>query len=845
MKGSTVVRRLAPLQLVALAACLCLCASAAWSTTYYVDSAGGNDNWNGTSPGTAWQNLTKVNTVTFSPGDEILLKAGSVWNGQQLYPKGSGSAANPIVVDTYDTGAKPLINGAGAHQEAVHLYNQEYWEISNLEVTNYDPAGPGVRQGVHVLAEDVGTVNHIYLLNLDVHDVNGHMTTGGDKGKCNGGILVDVVGAVTPTNYNDVLIDGCYVYDVSRTAIKINSAWGSWCTNPTVLLHTNVVVSNNVVDNYAGDGICPFFSDGALAEYNVSSRGCYELEGNLANAPIWSWDQKDGVFQYNEVYDTVQTRDGMAFDIDGCSERNTFQYNYSHDNAGGFLMIISGPDCAADGAPYVRLPFCKDNIVRYNISQRDETRVLRYVGKISNNTLYNNTIYIGSTKPKIVDSGACDVQSPVDTFHYNNIIYNTESRKAGYTFDGTNYVWDYNLFYGYHPNSEPDDAHKLTSDPLLVNPGSGGTGMDTVDGYKLQSGSPARDSGMTIADNGGLDYWGNTVPTGSGTDRGAHEYDAGPQAPVAEFSGNPTSGAPTLTVNFTDLSMNSPTSWDWTFGDGGTSTAQSPSHDYTSDGDYTVALTATNGQGQDTETKIDYISVSSAGDPPVADFSGIPTSGSPPLTVNFTDLSTNSPTSWDWTFGDGGTDTVQDPSHQYTSDGDYTVSLTAANSYGQDTETKVDYISVATAGDYSCASATIVKGTLLSGDHTNTHASDDSYMVVHTGRDAGKQTTVIEYSFETGLSSVSGLTITSESHPTLPGQRQRIHAYNFTTSQWSGAIGDNMLNSTTDQTTMTVVPDPSLYLSGTGEVRVKIVTGHKIRDAWDHYIDLIRISATP
>jgi PKD repeat protein len=171
----------------------------------------------------------------------------------------------------------------------------------------------------------------------------------------------------------------------------------------------------------------------------------------------------------------------------------------------------------------------------------------------------------------------------------------------------------------------------------------------------------------------------------------------GPVAPVANFSGNPTSGTAPLTVSFSDLSTNSPTSWAWTFGDSGTSTAQSPSHQYTSAGDYTVGLTATNSAGSDTETKTNYISVSTAPQPPVADFSGSPTSGNAPLTVNFTDLSTNSPTSWSWTFGDSGTSTSENPSHQYTSAGDYTVSLTATNAGGSDTETKTNYISVSTA----------------------------------------------------------------------------------------------------------------------------------------------------
>ncbi|MFN7972853.1 MAG: PKD domain-containing protein [Acidobacteriota bacterium] len=80
--------------------------------------------------------------------------------------------------------------------------------------------------------------------------------------------------------------------------------------------------------------------------------------------------------------------------------------------------------------------------------------------------------------------------------------------------------------------------------------------------------------------------------------------------------------------------------------------------------------------------------------PPVADFSGSPTSGAPPLSVAFTDLSTNAPTSWSWTFGDGGTSAVQSPGHVYSSVGIYDVALTACNALGCDTESKPAYINV-------------------------------------------------------------------------------------------------------------------------------------------------------
>jgi serine protease len=177
----------------------------------------------------------------------------------------------------------------------------------------------------------------------------------------------------------------------------------------------------------------------------------------------------------------------------------------------------------------------------------------------------------------------------------------------------------------------------------------------------------------------------------------------GNNPPVAAFSGTPTSGNAPLTVAFTDASTNNPTSWSWTFGDGGTSTAKNPSHTYTSAGTYTVSLTATNAYGSNTLTRTGYITVSTPPtNPPVANFSGTPTSGTAPLTVQFTDASTNTPTSWSWTFGDGGTSTAQNPSHTYAAEGTYTVSLTATNAYGSNTMTKTGYITVTPPPSSQC-----------------------------------------------------------------------------------------------------------------------------------------------
>ncbi len=176
----------------------------------------------------------------------------------------------------------------------------------------------------------------------------------------------------------------------------------------------------------------------------------------------------------------------------------------------------------------------------------------------------------------------------------------------------------------------------------------------------------------------------------------------GTEPPTAAFVGSPTSGVVPLTVNFTDQSIGA-TSWSWNFGDTGTSTQRHPSHIYNSAGTYTVSLTVTNSYGSDNEIRTNYITVTTP-QPPVANFSASSTAVTVGQNVTFTDQSTNSPTSWSWTFEGGtpGTGTAQNPTVTYNTAGTFDVSLTATNAGGSDSETKTDYITV-TSVSY-CAS---------------------------------------------------------------------------------------------------------------------------------------------
>ena len=237
-----------------------------------------------------------------------------------------------------------------------------------------------------------------------------------------------------------------------------------------------------------------------------------------------------------------------------------------------------------------------------------------------------------------------------------------------------------------------------------------------------------------------------------------------------------------------------------------------------------------------------YESAGGAPQPPVANFSGNPTSGNPPLLVYFSDLSTNNPTSWSWTFGDGGTSTAQNPSHEYTTANQYTVSLTATNAQGQDTETKTNYITAVQAQDYFCSSLTVNNGTIQSGDHTSVHASDNVYLVVRSAKSGKKHKEQVTYTYSTGLGSLSSLSVTVEGKVSAGTQPQTVYVYNYSTSSWTSVSTGTL--TTSDSTVNPTVSNPSQYISG-GTVQVRVYTGGTGNTQYDHSTDLVKITAAP
>ncbi len=191
---------------------------------------------------------------------------------------------------------------------------------------------------------------------------------------------------------------------------------------------------------------------------------------------------------------------------------------------------------------------------------------------------------------------------------------------------------------------------------------------------------------------------------------------------TADFAASPASGAALLTVNFTDLSIGSPTSWLWEFGDGSQSNLQNPTHAYNAGGSYTVKLTATGAGGSShSKTATNLIKVIQA------EFSATPVTGTAPLTVAFTDTSKGDVTAWQWDFNNDGIvdSSVRNPSYSFSIAGNYSVKLRVSGPAGTSSLVKTGYIKVyqAPLADFT---ASVTTGTITGSSSVAASFADRS-----------------------------------------------------------------------------------------------------------------------
>lgn len=494
--------------------------------SYFVDSVAGNDARDGITTATAWRSLTPVNGHTFQPGDYLCFKAGGSWIGQ-LSPAGSGSAGAPIVIAQYGTGAKPIIAAGPSDLQTLLLTNQQYWEVNDLELTN-NKTTPGDLRAISIRGRDVGVLRHIVIRNTFVHDVTGVVNwiggstannsppwvtfqTGWDASKRTGGIVFEIESTnSTPTWFDDVTIEKNIIQNVSFGGIIFKQlegsvGWGvrSSPTDTRFTPHRNIVIRDNYLSQtntqYGCNALYVTGAQTVLIDHNVVK--------DAGTSGIEAYNTDDVVIQRNEVYGTVRKAGGTDYngiDADRATTNTVIQYNYVHNNGDGILLceFVFG-----------------SSIVRYNLVINNSRYSLNlHSDSAATNQTYNNLFFAeGLSGAILIDSSGGSAFLTASYAISNNIFRNSRTTDVARTGSGVRYT--NNLFSGLP--AAAGGTGSRTGDPMFVNSTvrpngtTAGPALDQLGGFKLKSGSPAINNGVTIANNGGRDFWATPVYVGA------------------------------------------------------------------------------------------------------------------------------------------------------------------------------------------------------------------------------------------------------------------------------------------------------------------------------------------
>ena len=451
-------------------------------TTYYIDPSEGSDSLQGMIEKQPWKTFENLKKMQLNPGDQILLKRGERLEGK-LEITAKGSAAEPIIIGAYGNNIqKPIIAAPDSSLYTIHILNSDYVTLQDLEIVNHGSTDLASRTGVKVESMNYGVSKGIHLKNLSIRDVNGSIEkwVGGGSG-----ILLVNGGDETISTFDSLTIEYCHIKNCFRNAM----IWAGYSDRSNWHPNTHVHVHHNLIEEVPGDGIVPIGCDGAIIEYNVMRRGTTAMlvSNREAAAGFWPWASDNTVIRFNEVSDHKGTWDGQGFDADYNCANTLIEYNYSHGNDGGMILICSSGD-------EDRTSYCIGNenpVVRYNISIGDGNRPYQTRGKwfspsihiagpVRNAVLYRNIIRNKDKAAPEIDgtmitsddwSGYAD-----STLIKENIFYTPETSRFEMT-NSTHNSFEGNFYVGNYMNRPSDKACKeldSASLSLLKNDGDNG-----------------------------------------------------------------------------------------------------------------------------------------------------------------------------------------------------------------------------------------------------------------------------------------------------------------------------------------------------------------------------------
>ncbi len=411
-------------------------------TTYYFDAENGLDSNSGTSVDAPKKTLDAANTIVeeveADVPTQILFKAGTTFEGTLELESYYAKEESPLIVSTYgETETEPYATIIAPDNGCSIILKGDNVRISNFECTSNGGEG---KRGIYVITTRKGAAKNIVIKDNYIHDFNFRLAKLGDNelptgmnhlneqvvtaispgySRDAGGIIMEAVTpkAVGPSWFEDLWIDNNKIERVSRQGIWVNSYWAyrpgvTWGHNPYYNDDTfyypnrNVYVRGNEMLYTGGDAMVLIACRNSIVEYNKCFHASVLGRAGQPNAGIWFQSCVDSVMQFNEAAYTHYRYDGEGFDIDIACANILFQYNYSHHNYGGGLLLCNTDDYVVqydqngdyildeDGCPIEKniAGDWRNVVIKNNVFVDNGWADVQFAGKVDQILFENNTI---------------------------------------------------------------------------------------------------------------------------------------------------------------------------------------------------------------------------------------------------------------------------------------------------------------------------------------------------------------------------------------------------------------------------------------------------------------------
>lgn len=385
------------------------------ATDYYISSSGA-DSRSGTSPQEAWQTLHKASSAKYKAGDRIILSSSGSLKGELRLESQSGSKEAPITIMGFDH-KKPAKIDASQAPNGITLIDCNHIAVQNLEIS----ANPGsssdappetdMRCGILITTRNPGeysgfTINNVTLKDIFFH-AKGYSRPENEVRTPNGsqpyGWGFRAICKAEQTKLKDISISHCHIENIAHTGIKFTSGKQSI---------ENIKVFDNQVLKTGGPGIqFSGVKNGYVHHNTVNFSGSSDDNRKWGRGSgLWTFGSSRFVIEHNEFLNASGPGDSAGAHIDYNCDNVVMQYNFSKNNAGGFIEILgNNHQCA----------------YRYNISINDGHREKGKNGAFQE----GKTIWLSGYNGKNPRTG------PFNTYIYNNTIVTSKEMVAKFALD--------------------------------------------------------------------------------------------------------------------------------------------------------------------------------------------------------------------------------------------------------------------------------------------------------------------------------------------------------------------------------------------------------------------------